>query len=552
MTLATENRTERTYDFVTEGRDSNSGVEALPVVQTVSISSGRSLGHSQKLTRDCQLIQENSLDSHACYIGSPCNGLPFPTKDCDTHIDRDLGVNLSLLNLDPAQHVSSEDVSQVDSNQAISTSSSFSVDNEESSSTQGSSHIPRDSTDLCMMNSRRMNPYSRIYRRKAPSDPKHIPPQFHFKKPSKHFYNNIYSKMKLKMPVFPGIKREFLSSKKQNLSTTSTVPVTCYNHSSDLRRLYHYRTVGTKYKLVNRVKPTYKRKHRLVDNVLSTKYGKVGKLVGEGASGYVRLIHDPDGSCSHVAKVFRPPIDKKFLRRYVRFFIAEYSIASTLHHPNIVQVYDIIYAKHTIIQVLEYTPLDLFSFVVDGHCVTDKADQLFYQLLHGIYYMHSVGLAHRDIKLDNLMLDKNYNLKIIDFGTAFVFHYPLESTMIKAQGLVGSKPYVAPEVLSGKPYDPRAIDYWSCAVVYCCITNKKFPWRAPDESNKRFKTFLTQIKDPTLEIELINSLPENSRTAIKGMLDPDAEKRWDIAKVLNTSWMKETALSFNQSKQDKP
>ncbi|WBW70700.1 serine/threonine protein kinase Ppk8 [Schizosaccharomyces osmophilus] len=540
MTLATENKTEQTFNFVKEKRNSKSDLENEPVVQTVSLSSGRTFGHSQNSIPNCQLVQEDSLYCHAYGINSPRDHLSFPMDD-DSHTSRDLDVKLSLLNLEQDHPISSDNLSHIDSNPELSSSSSFSDDNEESSPSRCSSRVPRNSTELCMMNNNRMNPYSRIYRRIAPSDPKHIPPQFHFKKPSKKFYNNIYSKMKLKMSVFPNIKSEVLSSKKETLPPNSSGQVSCYNHSSDLRRLCHFRTVGTKYKLVNRVKPNHKK------SIVLAKYGRIGKFVGEGASGYVRLIQESDGSCSHVAKVFRPPIDKRFLRRYVRFFIAEYSIASTLHHPNIVKVYDIIYAKHTIIQVLEYTPLDLFSFVVNGHCFPEKADQLFYQLLHGIEYMHSVGLAHRDVKLDNLMLDKELNLKIIDFGTAFVFHYPFESTMLKAEGLVGSKPYVAPEVLSGKPYDPRAIDAWSCAVVYCCIALKKFPWRAPNESNKRFKTFLAQMKDPTLEIELINSLPEKSRIAIKGMLDPDAEKRWDIGKVLSTSWMKDAALSLNQS-----
>ncbi|EPX74548.1 HAL protein kinase Ppk8 [Schizosaccharomyces octosporus yFS286] len=539
MTLATENRIEQTLNFVNQKRDSKLGSENEPVVQTVSLSSGKTFGHSRNSTPNCQLVQENSLDCRAYGVNSHRDHLPFPMDD-DSHLNRDLNVKLSLLSLEQDQPMSSDNLSQLDLNPVLSSSASFSDDDEESSPTQCSSQIPRSSTDLCMMNKNRINPYSRIYRRKAPSDPKHIPPQFHFKKPTKKFYNSMYTKMKLKMSGFPYIKRQVLSSK-ENLPRNSKEQVTCYNHSSDLRQLCHLRTVGTKYKLVNRVKPTNKR------NIMLAKYGRIGKLVGEGASGYVRLIQKPDGSCTHVAKVFRPPIDKRFLRRYVRFFIAEYSIASTLNHPNIVKVYDIIYAKHTIIQILEHTPFDLFSFVVNGHCFAEKADQLFYQLLHGIDYMHSVGLAHRDVKLDNLMLDNESNLKIIDFGTAFVFHYPLESTMLKAEGLVGSKPYVAPEVLSDKLYDPRAVDVWSCAVVYCCLTLQKFPWKAPDESNKRFKTFLNQMKNPALEIELINSLPEKSRTAIKGMLDPDAEKRWDIASVLNTSWMKDTATSLRQS-----
>lgn len=64
------------------------------------------------------------------------------------------------------------------------------------------------------------------------------------------------------------------------------------------------------------------------------------------------------------------------------------------------------------------------------------------QILQAVDYIHSLGLAHRDLKLDNLMMSENGIVKLIDFGSATVFRYPSEN-FVKASGIVGSDPYLA-------------------------------------------------------------------------------------------------------------
>lgn len=85
-------------------------------------------------------------------------------------------------------------------------------------------------------------------------------------------------------------------------------------------------------------------------------------------------------------------------------------------------------------EIMEYAPNDLFNIVMSGMMSTLEIACCWKQLLNGLFYLHSMGIAHRDIKLDNLVLDHMGILKIIDFGCSTVFKYPFEKTMTLTKG----------------------------------------------------------------------------------------------------------------------
>ena len=128
---------------------------------------------------------------------------------------------------------------------------------------------------------------------------------------------------------------------------------------------------------------------------------------------------------------------------------------------------------------MEYAPYDLFSVVMSGKMSRPEIYCVFRQIVDGVNYLHSMGLAHRDLKLDNCVMTPDNIVKLIDFGTATVFHYPGKH-QIPASGVVGSDPYLAPEVLSRDSYDPRLTDVWSVAIIFMCMVLRRFPWKIPD------------------------------------------------------------------------
>lgn len=139
---------------------------------------------------------------------------------------------------------------------------------------------------------------------------------------------------------------------------------------------------------------------------------------------------------------------------------------------------------------MEYAPYDLFSVVMSGKMCRPEIYCVFRQICDGVEYLHEMGLAHRDLKLDNCVMTTNNVVKLIDFGTATVFHYPGKAQQ-KATGIVGSDPYLAPEVITQENYDPRKTDVWSVAIIFMCMVLRRFPWKIPDaKADPSFRAFV--------------------------------------------------------------
>ncbi|KAH8117338.1 hypothetical protein DFH11DRAFT_1504977 [Phellopilus nigrolimitatus] len=221
---------------------------------------------------------------------------------------------------------------------------------------------------------------------------------------------------------------------------------------------------------------------------LTKKYGKWGRMLGSGAGGTVRLIKasTKNGGRIYAVKEFRPKRTGETEKEYQKKVTAEFCVGSTLHHPNIIETVDI---------VMEYAPFDLFSVVMSGKMTRPEIYCVFRQICDGVEYLHSIGLAHRDLKLDNCVMTEGNVVKLIDFGTATVFHYPGKQ-QVKATGIVGSDPYLAPEVLSDDSYDPRKTDVWSVAMIFLCMILRRFPWKLPDpKTDPNFRNFVNAHPD---------------------------------------------------------
>ena len=170
------------------------------------------------------------------------------------------------------------------------------------------------------------------------------------------------------------------------------------------------------------------------DHGLQTKYGKFGKVLGSGAGGSVRLIKRSSDNTTFAVKQFRARHEYESERAYSKKVTAEFCVGSTLHHGNIIETLDIIHEKGQWYVVMEYAPYDLFAIVMSGKMSKEEIACSFLQIVSGVSFLHSMGLAHRDLKLDNVVVNENGIMKIIDFGSAIVFRYPFENDVVLASG----------------------------------------------------------------------------------------------------------------------
>ena len=177
----------------------------------------------------------------------------------------------------------------------------------------------------------------------------------------------------------------------------------------------------------------------------------------------------------------------------------EVQILKGLSHPNIVRLHEMSETERHIGIVLEYASGgELFEYILNHRYLKDQpARRLFAQLVSGVGYLHKKGIVHRDLKLENLLLDRNKNIIITDFGFANTFdpgdelsddqeNNLTDREFVKRSGLDKHKPngmrrgdlmqtscgspcYAAPElVVSDSLYTGRKVDVWSCGVILVC------------------------------------------------------------------------------------
>lgn len=170
------------------------------------------------------------------------------------------------------------------------------------------------------------------------------------------------------------------------------------------------------------------------DHGIVSKYGKFGKMLGSGAGGSVRLMKRSGDGTVFAVKQFRDRHAYESEREYSKKVTAEFCIGSTLHHGNVIETIDIVHEKGKWYEVMEYAPFDLFATVMTGKMGREEVTCSTLQVLSGVLYLHSMGLAHRDLKLDNVVISDQGIMKLIDFGSAVVFRYPFEQDVVLATG----------------------------------------------------------------------------------------------------------------------
>ncbi|EXJ78556.1 HAL protein kinase [Capronia coronata CBS 617.96] len=247
------------------------------------------------------------------------------------------------------------------------------------------------------------------------------------------------------------------------------------------------------------------------EHSLEARYGKFGKVLGSGAGGSVRLLKRSSDGVTFAVKQFRDRHSWESEKDYNKKVTAEFCIGSTLHHGNIIETMDIIHENNRWYEVMEYAPYDLFAIVMTGKMSREEIACAFLQIVNGVSYLHSMGLAHRDLKLDNVVVSEHGIMKLIDFGSATVFRYPFENEIVLASGIVGSDPYLAPEVYEEKKYDPTATDIWSLAIIFCCMSLRRFPWKQPRLVDNSYRLF---VATPTPGTPVPDSKPRKSSRLI--------------------------------------
>lgn len=264
-----------------------------------------------------------------------------------------------------------------------------------------------------------------------------------------------------------------------------------------------------------------------------------GDSIGAGSYAEVRECIDTVSLRRCAVKI----IDKNYLKRQAPRALAnqmqEIRLLRSLKHPNIISLIECHFVGPKVYIFLEHCTFvlhDLLQEQADGrfHC-SQMIRNLFEQLANGVAYLHSVGIVHRDIKPQNLLIANCGTLKLIDFGVSRVL------SMWEREDLCshneGSPLFQAPEVISasGQQYAGFKVDVWSAGVTLYLMLFGRYPFEAEA---------LLGLYDKILSEEL--SFPEQTEIPSKlvacdllsFMLDKDHQKRATIKEVLDHPWLR--------------
>ncbi|KAH6904456.1 CAMK/CAMKL/Kin4 protein kinase [Coprinopsis sp. MPI-PUGE-AT-0042] len=259
------------------------------------------------------------------------------------------------------------------------------------------------------------------------------------------------------------------------------------------------------------------------------------QTLGEGEFGKVKLgLHVQWGEEVAVKLIRRTNMGQEGRLAKVE---REIEVLRTLKHPNIVRLYDVIETDKYIGIILECASGgELFDHILAHRHLRERdAAKLFSQLISGVWYIHQKKIVHRDLKLENLLLDRHRNVIITDFGFANRFEHKADDLM---QTSCGSPCYAAPElVISEGMYVGTAVDIWSCGVILYAMLAGYLPFdddpANPDGDNINL-LYRYIVNTPLSFPDFIST---EARDLLGLMLVPDPARRADLDTVMRHPWL---------------
>ncbi|CAO3656552.1 unnamed protein product [Mucor fragilis] len=247
----------------------------------------------------------------------------------------------------------------------------------------------------------------------------------------------------------------------------------------------------------------------------------IGETIGEGTFGKVKKgTHKLTGRLVAI---------KKISKQHAPMMAREIHHHRQLKHPNIVMLYEMITTESCIHIISEYCPNgDLLDALTDsGRCSDIRVHKWFRQLTDAIKYCHTRGIVHRDLKLENILLDADDNVKICDFGFA---RFTQKNQYLET--FCGSLSYSAPEVILRKKYTGPETDIWSLGVILYTLLAGEYPF--DDDSE-----IMTQRKIVQVDYEMPFYFSASLQDLIRHMLQANPADRLSIDAIVDHAWMYE-------------
>eukprot|EP01064_Diplonema_japonicum_P013932 TRINITY_DN21468_c0_g1_i1.p1 TRINITY_DN21468_c0_g1~~TRINITY_DN21468_c0_g1_i1.p1 ORF type:complete len:531 (+),score=95.07 TRINITY_DN21468_c0_g1_i1:70-1593(+) len=218
---------------------------------------------------------------------------------------------------------------------------------------------------------------------------------------------------------------------------------------------------------------------------VANEYTMVGNL-GAGAFGKVRLARHEETDMLYAVKCLtKSALTESMPNRYRRRadpmkpVFDEINRMKELSHPNIIQIYGHMVSDQEVMIVMEHMPNGQIFTPGEPPVKTTTLKRYVVAVASGLDYLHDQGIIHRDIKPQNILLDKNGNVKLADFGVSAKI--PEESESMRVWGCIGTPPYIPPEAFKSACMDGEPADIWAFGVTMYQMGFGVLPWDSSSE-----------------------------------------------------------------------
>ncbi|SCU95554.1 LAME_0F12574g1_1 [Lachancea meyersii CBS 8951] len=253
---------------------------------------------------------------------------------------------------------------------------------------------------------------------------------------------------------------------------------------------------------------------------------KLLKVVGEGSYGKVYLA-------SH--RLTHQKVVLKMGSKSDPNVVREVFYHRQFDYIYITKLYEVIVTENYVWMALEYCPgRELYEYLLfKKHIPLVECAKLFSQILGGVYYAHSMKCVHRDLKLENILLDKKGQAKLTDFG--FTRECATKGTL---ETVCGTTVYMAPELIERKPYEGYKTDIWSLGIILYTLIHGTMPFDEDDEMKTKLKIV---NENPGYNRDLIDADGED---LVSKLLQKDPQQRPSLPQVLQHPFLQPYGISI--------
>ncbi|KAG2205143.1 hypothetical protein INT47_002237, partial [Mucor saturninus] len=254
----------------------------------------------------------------------------------------------------------------------------------------------------------------------------------------------------------------------------------------------------------------------------------ISSTIGHGSSGRVKLgIHHKSGQKVAIKIIPRSQLNSSM--KTTQAVERELAVLQLLHHPNLIDLHQVLQDEHNVYFVTEYIPGgELFYYLNEkGKLSENEAKNIFVQIASALSWCHARNICHRDLKPENILMDKEArNIKIADFGMA-----TMQSSNALLKTSCGSPHYVSPEIIRGIPYYGPSADVWSAGIILYTLLTGKLPF-----DDNHVGKLLAKIKTGRFK-KIPDWVSSSAKDLIYRILVIDPNQRISFNDILSHPWI---------------